>query len=86
MQLHSRKQFKKEKTAKGRARQIVNYSIAKLRSSGLFDTNQKNGRVKVRRIADMADEEKAQFGVSDAARTYAANKTAAKAEASSDET
>jgi hypothetical protein len=61
MQIYGRKQFKKEKTAKGRARQEINYSIAKLRSSGLFDANQKNGRVKVRRIADMTDAEKAEF-------------------------
>ena len=63
MQIQSRKEYKQEKTAKGRARQEVNYSVAKLKSSGLFDARQKNGRVKVRRIADLTPQERSEMGI-----------------------
>jgi len=62
MQIHSRKRFKKAKTKKGRARQANNYQIAKLRSSGLFDSSQR-GKLKIHRISDMSPEERAEFGL-----------------------
>ena len=62
MQTKSRKLFKKAKTKKGRARQANNYDIAKLKSQGLFDSS-KRSKLKVRRISDMSEAEKLEFGI-----------------------
>ena len=62
MQTRSRKTFKEARTLNGKRRHQNAYDVAKLKSSGIFDSS-KRGRLKVHRILDMSEQEKLDFGV-----------------------